>query len=127
MKSQQKIQLKKILNSVINIKPVDSYDVPSRRIEGQFGGETMKELFSEINVYIQYSPTLSDYEILKAIISQCYYTCKNLNIGESIRIRCYLFNDINNGIKLFNKNVFLGQNDEEETFLKEIKEFKIGE
>lgn len=87
----------------------------------------MKEVFSETNVYIQYYPTLLNYEILKDIINQCYYTCKKINTGEPMRIRCYLFNDINNGIKLINKNGFLRQNDEKETFLKEIREFSVGE
>lgn len=127
MNSQIRLQLEKIIKSVVNIRPVYSYEVQSRRIKGQFGGETMQEVFSEINFYLQYTPTLLNYDVLKDIINQCNYTCKKINAGEPKKIRCYLFNDINNGIRLMNKNVFLRQNDEKESFLKEIREFSVGE
>lgn len=127
MNSQTRFKLEKILKSVVNIRPVYSNDVQSRRIEGQFGGETMKEVFSEINFYLQYTPPLLNYNVLKDIVNQCHYTCKKINAGEPKRISCYLFNDINNGIRLINKNVFLRQNDEKESFIKEIREFSVGE
>ncbi|MPM18018.1 hypothetical protein SDC9_64419 [bioreactor metagenome] len=128
MNSLQRLQLRKILTSIVNIRPVYSYDVPSRRLEGQFGGEMMKEGFSEIDVYIQYAPALLNYEFIKDIISRCYYTCKEINAGESLGIRCYLYNDINNGIRLIDRNVFFVQSDEKkEKFSKEIKEFSVGQ
>lgn len=128
LNSQQRLQLRKILTSIVNIRPVYSYYVPSRRLEGQFGGEMMKEVFSEINIYIQYTPALLNHELLNDIITQCYYTCKEINAGESLGIRCYLFNNIANGIKPINRYIFFGQSDEKrETFLKEINEFSVGE
>lgn len=87
----------------------------------------MNEVFSEIYIYIQYTPMLLNYEILKDIINQCYYICKKVNAGEPIEIKCYLFNDTNNAIRLINKNVFFRQKYETETFLKEIRAFRVGE
>ena len=119
--SQQRLQLRKILTSIVNIRPVYSYDAPSRRLEGQFGGEMMKEAFSEINIYIQYTPALLNHELLNDIISQCYYTCKEINVRESLGIRCYLFNDLVYGVRPINRDIFFGQSDaKKETFLKEI-------
>lgn len=127
MTSQLRIQLRKLINSAVNIKPVYSCETRSGRIEGQFGGEIMKEAFSDINVYIQYTQTVMNYEILKDIISQCYVLCKRINLTVPIGMRCFLFNDINNGIRLINKYAFLRQNDEKETFLKESREFSVVE
>lgn len=127
LNSQLRIQLRKLINSAVNIKPVYSCEAPSRRIEGQFGGEIMKEAFSEINIYIQYTQAVMIYEILKDIISQCYVLCKHINLTIPIGMRCFLFNDINNGIRLINKYAFLRQKDEKETFLKEVREFRVGE
>lgn len=123
---QLKNQLEEILSFMVDIRPVYSNEAISRRIEGQFGAETMKEVFSEINIYLQYTSKVLNYEVLKDIIKQCYSSCKKINAGEPMGISCFLFNNLKSGISLINKNMFLGQSAEKETFLKEISEFSVG-
>jgi len=67
------------------------------------------------------------YELLRDIVSRCYYLCKKINAGDSVGFSNYLFNDENNNIKLLDKYLFFRQNGGNETFRKEISEFKIGE
>lgn len=115
--------LEKTLNSVVSLKNVYSNNVQSRRIEGQFGGEMLKKAFSEINVYIQYTPTLLNYDLLKDILNQCYFVCKSINTGVPLGIRCYLFNDKDYGILPINKDIFFRQNHEQEPLLKAFGDF----
>lgn len=115
--------LEKTLSSVVKLKVVYSNDVQSKRIEGQFGGEMLKKAFSEINIYIQYTPTLLNYKILRDIINQCYYSSMRIKSGERLGIRCYMFNDIDYGIMPIDKTVFFKPNHEQDPLIKAIEEF----
>lgn len=116
-------QLESILRSIVSVRVTYSYEAPSRRIEGQFGGETTEEGFSEINVYLQHSPQLQNFEILKNMISECVYRCKKINRSNDIGYTNFLFNDAENDLKLLNKYLFLRMSDGNEIFQKESANF----
>lgn len=126
MNFQQKHKLEKMLNSVVNVLFVHSYDVQSRRIEGQFGGEIIKKGFSEIYIYIQYNQSFIFDEVLKDIVRQCYSACKKISAGMALKLKCYLFTDINEGIVPINYNLFFGQKDDRQAFLNAVGVFQVG-
>jgi hypothetical protein len=120
-------QLERIIKSIVNVKVVYSNEVQSRRIEGQFGGEMIRVMFSEIIVYIQYSPKLIQSKVLEDVVDQCKLQCKRANAGLPFASRHYLFNNINDGITLIDKRIFLRKKEDGVTLLKAIEGFEVGE
>lgn len=104
-----RLSIERILRTMVNVMPIYSDEAPSRRIEGQFGGEIMEEQFSEMFVYIQYSSQLAKSEIVKDIIFKFYNGCYSINKGSGLTNRIFLFNDVNNKIKLASRNLMRSQ------------------
>lgn len=116
-------ELERVLRSIVKVKTCYSYEVFSHRIEGQFGGEIMEQRFSEMNIYLQNSLKVQNYETIKEIVTKCYILSKKINAGDPIKLRNYLFSDVNDGIKLISNDLFLRKDGDKEAFLKEISEF----
>ena len=123
MHSNLNRELERVLRSIVKVKSCYSYEVCSHRIEGQFGGEIMEQRFSEMNIYLQNSPMTQNYETIKEIVTKCYILSKKINAGDPIKLRNFLFNDDNDGIKLISNDLFLRQDGDKEAFLKEISNF----
>ena len=119
-------QLERTLRSVVKVKFVYSNDVQSRRIEGQFGGEMLKKVFTEINIYIQHNPTILNFEKLKEVVSQCYKTCKRINAGARLGIRCHFFNDKDRGVVQIDKGIFFSSNQAQDSLDKALADFHVG-
>jgi len=116
-------ELERVLRSIVKVKNCYSYEVCSHRIEGQFGGEIMEQRFSEMNIYLLNAPKTQNYETIKEIVTKSYNLSKKINAGDPIKLRNYLFSDVNDGIKLINNDLLFRQNGDKEAFLKEISEF----
>lgn len=102
--SGSRLGLDRLLRRMVNVMTVYSSEAPSRRIEGQFGGETMEEQFSDMAVYLQYSSVVQKREVVDPIIRKIYMICGEINRHHEIVNRIYLFNTVEEQIKLATRN-----------------------
>ena len=124
-KSRKKIE--RVLNDIVKPRVVHLNFIRSSRIEDQFGGETIAEEFSALYVFLQYSVAVQRFELIKDIIDFIYFHCCKDNSLDGIVNRIYLFNNINNSIKLSGINQFRRQSCNFAKLEDEILAFEAGE
>lgn len=109
--NESKREIDRILRKIVKSMTVYSDEVPSNRIEGQFGWETTESKFSNIFIYVKYSSQLiKDYEIIKYIILNCHNRSSIISRERALQYIVFLFNDENNGFATIHSQLRFASN-----------------
>lgn len=121
-----KRQIQRTIKNSVNGAMTYTDDVSSSKIEGQYGGETWEEKFTEITFYLHYTPQIEKIREILEIIQICTQECRFINQGSGLEIKIYLFDEKNNSIKQIRTKLHTKNPAVEKFYLQELEDFKNG-